>query len=853
MDRRFVHQYEHVAHCLIELTALQGVYADMALTLAGYLYRKVNKSVEDIPMNVRQLEIIKPLIAKGRDAKEEQVLRISATTERPLRIVKMTCNSISRDGSDGDLHASSTVEYGDAKSWLADWSRLAYLFRSRIDVLNQGAGVGRYKKVSRAHAYEAFASLVQYDKKYHGMKEVILDGKNLEATSLIEFRATESDGDFEANPYWIDNITHLSGFILNGSGAIDSKNQVYISHGWESLQIVCPLSARKSYHNHVKMHQGPRQTMIGDIYVFDGEDMVALVGGVKFQAIPRTLLNKLLPPTAGATAHPKAQVVSPMNGIASHPQAGYSETKKKSAPALIETTHQSTASTSHPRNENGSLISEFMSIISEELGLELSELPDEAIFADVGLDSLMSLTITGRMREELEIDVPTSLFLDNARIAEAKSAMLALGGDDLNGDTSTEGASTGSAATTDVMSGGEMTRDTSIGSDIAKCSTESTVEKFMSTISEELGIEQSKVLGMSNFAAMGIDSLMSLTITGRIREELDLDIPTSFFVDYANIDDARMAISALMNTNSSGGDTPTSYTEEPDLAKLKTTISTPSPDGEGLTSSIVEIRANDEALRPATSILLSGSPKTASKILFLFPDGSGSATSYALLPSISPKVCVYGLNCPFMKTPADYTNGIDGVSAQYLTEIKRRQSHGPYYLGGWSAGGAIAYQVAYKLLKMGEKTERLFLIDSPCPINLEPLPSSLLRFVGSLGLLGTQGSPPEWLLPHFEASVANLAAYTPCPMDSLEAPKTLIIWARDGLCKDPDDHKYPRSDLEAKSVKFLLDDRHDLGPNGWDKLLGEENIITMPVQGNHFTMMREPDVSVSRHNTGLSP
>ena len=803
-------------------------------------------------MNVRQLEIIKPLIAKGHDAKEHRVVRTTATAERPLKLVRFSCNSTSRDASIGDLHASCVVEYGDAKSWFEDWSRFAYLFRSRIDVLAQGAESGKYKKVGRMQAYEAFSSLVRYDDKYHGMKEVVLDSRNFEATSLLEFRVTESDGDFEANPYWIDNIAHLSGFVLNGSDAVDSKRQVYISHGWESLQMISPLSAHKSYRNHVKMHRGSKQTMIGDVYVFDGEDMVALVGGIRFQAIPRSLLNRLLPPMNGAMAQPKAQGLSPINEAAGHPKAGHSQTQNESAPVSIDTTYKPTSSTSHHSNEQSPIMKEFMNIISGELGLEPSELPDGAAFADVGLDSLMSLTITGRMREELEIDIPTSLFVENATVGEAKSAALALKGGTSNTNTSIVDASIGSASIdrapmTDAMSGSEMTRNTSIGSGMAKYSTESATEKLLSITSEELGIEQSEILEGGDFADMGVDSLMSLTISGRIREELELDIPTSFFVDYPSVNEAKMAISALMDTASIGDATPYSYTENTTPGETDTTPSTPNPDSESLASSIVEIRANEEALRPATSILLSGSPKTASKTLFLFPDGSGSATSYALLPTISPYVRVYGLNCPFMKTPADYTNGIDGVSKQYLAEIRRRQPHGPYHLGGWSAGGVIAYQVAFQLLEMGEKTERLFLIDSPCPINLEPLPSSLLHFADSMGLLGTQNSPPEWLIPHFEASIVNLAAFTPYPMNSLEAPKTLIIWARDGLCKDPKDQKFPRSAGEAKSVKFLLDNRLDLGSNGWDKLLGEENIITMPVQGNHFTMIREPNVSLCHH------
>lgn len=232
-----------------------------------------------------------------------------------------------------------------------------------------------------------------------------------------------------------------------------------------------------------------------------------------------------------------------------------------------------------------------------------------------------------------------------------------------------------------------------------------------------------------------------------------------------------------------------------------------------LTDLLESSRGNDHALHSAKSVLLSGSPRTASKTLFLFPDGSGSAISYSSLLSISSDIFVYGFDCSFMRTLEDYTRGIDSVAGQYLVGVKKRQSEGPYFLGGWSAGGVIAYQVAYKLLEMGEKTERLFLIDSPCPINLEPLPSSLLHFIDSSGLLGTRSgsAPPVWLMPHFEASNRNLSAYIPNPMDPMIAPKTLVIWACDELLKDPMDKRFPRSHLETKSVKFLLDSRGDFG------------------------------------------
>ena len=173
---------------------------------------------------------------------------------------------------------------------------------------------------------------------------------------------------------------------------------------------------------------------------------------------------------------------------------------------------------------------------------------------------------------------------------------------------------------------------------------------------------------------------------------------------------------------------------------------------------------------PATSVLLQGNPKTATKNLFLFPDGSGSATSYVSIPAIDSKnLAVYGLNCPFMKDPTNYTCGIEGVSKLYLEEVMRRQPIGPFILGGWSAGGVVAYEVTRQLSDLAKKNpgknwfvEKLILIDSPCPIRLEPLPARLHHFFDEIGLLGTgTGKTPNWLLPHFEYSIKALTAYRP--------------------------------------------------------------------------------------------
>lgn len=60
-----------------------------------------------------------------------------------------------------------------------------------------------------------------------------------------------------------------------------------------------------------------------------------------------------------------------------------------------------------------------------------------------------------------------------------------------------------------------------------------------------------------------------------------------------------------------------------------------------------------------------------------------------------------------MKAPELYNCDIEVVSELYVREIRKRQPHGPYALGGWSVGGIFAYHVAQQL-----PSARLFRFDS---------------------------------------------------------------------------------------------------------------------------------------------
>jgi thioesterase domain-containing protein len=69
--------------------------------------------------------------------------------------------------------------------------------------------------------------------------------------------------------------------------------------------------------------------------------------------------------------------------------------------------------------------------------------------------------------------------------------------------------------------------------------------------------------------------------------------------------------------------------------------------------------------------------------------------------------------------------GVDGVSRPhdsvadmaraYLSEIRERQPRGPYLLGGYSAGGIVAFEMARQLTTQGERVALLALLDTMHP------------------------------------------------------------------------------------------------------------------------------------------
>ncbi|TKA49840.1 hypothetical protein B0A55_12779, partial [Friedmanniomyces simplex] len=79
------------------------------------------------------------------------------------------------------------------------------------------------------------------------------------------------------------------------------------------------------------------------------------------------------------------------------------------------------------------------------------------------------------------------------------------------------------------------------------------------------------------------------------------------------------------------------------------------------------------------------------------------------------------------------------------------------------------------------------------------------------------------------------------------APSTRLIYARDGLCKHPDDPRPEARHDDPREMLWLLNNRTDFTGGGWRLLVGRENLkVDVVDDANHYTVMSSPH-AVGRH------
>jgi len=99
--------------------------------------------------------------------------------------------------------------------------------------------------------------------------------------------------------------------------------------------------------------------------------------------------------------------------------------------------------------------------------------------------------------------------------------------------------------------------------------------------------------------------------------------------------------------------------------------------------------------------------------LFCIHALGGNVLNYVpLARALGAEQPVYGLQAVGLDGLTPPLMTVEAMAARYLSEIRGRFPHGPYYLSGGSMGGLIAFELAQLLIGQNEKVEFLGLFDT---------------------------------------------------------------------------------------------------------------------------------------------
>lgn len=407
----------------------------MAFTVGDYLLRAARIKSKGLVMNVKNMVILEGQVAKSTKGGGLQLLQLEATLDAVALSMPIRLYNASEDGTRAaEPYGTCCVSFEDADAWRREWRGIEHLVLGQIEALEARAAQGKANKITRNMAYTLFKNVVDYAERYRGMRSVIIHG--YEASAAVTLSEDEG-GIWHTPPHWIDSVAHLAGLVMNGSDASNNADYFYVTPGWDSMRFLQPLEAGASYRNYVKMMPTEEKgTWTGDVYILKDQNMIGMVGQIKFRQYPRLLMDRFFSPNkaghaAPSQSQPQPQAVSrPAPAGAAPPQPAKPMTTQPSEPPKVTPapapSQQQTSepkatvpSVPEPAGENP-MLAGVMGLIASETGLDPSELTDDTLFVSVGVDSLMSLVLVEKFKAQLNIEIKSSLFLECQTIAEFK-------------------------------------------------------------------------------------------------------------------------------------------------------------------------------------------------------------------------------------------------------------------------------------------------------------------------------------------------------------------------------------------------------------------------------------------------
>jgi acyl-CoA synthetase (AMP-forming)/AMP-acid ligase II/thioesterase domain-containing protein/acyl carrier protein len=236
--------------------------------------------------------------------------------------------------------------------------------------------------------------------------------------------------------------------------------------------------------------------------------------------------------------------------------------------------------------------------------------------------------------------------------------------------------------------------------------------------------------------------------------------------------------------------------------------------------------------------------------LFCVHDVNGHVLNFRALASyLGAEQPVYGIQSAGLDGSEAPLTRIEDMAIRYITELRAVQPFGPYYLCGYSMGGWIAYEMAQKLTKAGQRVAFLGLFDTAS--RQGPQRASLQQWLDHHAS-AMRALKLSDIAPYLGQRARNLAEMSRIALRSrlFGAAHAIGVTSDTGTPgRIADANRYASRNYQIRlyasdAVLFKATPyawTHRNAHEGWRDLI-EGHFETLPIPGTHGDILEEPHV-----------
>jgi len=266
------------------------------------------------------------------------------------------------------------------------------------------------------------------------------------------------------------------------------------------------------------------------------------------------------------------------------------------------------------------------------------------------------------------------------------------------------------------------------------------------------------------------------------------------------------------------------------------------------------LRQHQGAVTPSSSLVPIQAGNSNERPLFFVHPVGGNVFCYAdLSRHLGPDQPFYGLQAQGLDGEKEPHARVESMASHYVELLQTVQTQGPYLLGGWSLGGVVAFEMAQQLQAQGQEVALLALIDSYALTgDQEPEPDDV-TLLGDLALdLGLplnqiaferdrfeQLEPDERLAYVLEE--AKRAGVVPSDIELIQVRHLFQVFKSNvQAMRRYVPYAYP-GPIALFKASEQFDEQVFAEDLGWG-VLAAGGVAMYAVPGNHYTVIREPNV-----------